>query len=93
MFVSSHGLKGPKLKPCSLCVKKKRKTARKTELNVLWHNTGSPSSLSVVLFSSVFLLVRVTTVDKNNTVVKGRIGRYLFDSVVIMLISCVPEFR
>ena len=48
------------------CVKK---TARKTELNVLWHSTGLPSGLSVFFFSSVCLLVRVTTVDKNKAVV------------------------
>ena len=43
------------------CVKK---TARKTEMNVLWHNTGFPSGFSVFL-SVVCLLVRVTMVDKN----------------------------
>ena len=43
------------------CVKT---TARRTELNVLWHSTG----LSVFV-SSVCLLVRVTLVDKNKTVV------------------------
>jgi hypothetical protein len=46
------------------CVKK---TARKTELLVLWHSTGFPSGWSVV--SSVCLLVRVTMVDKNRAVV------------------------
>ena len=45
------------------------KTARKTELNVLWHSTGFPSVLSVFFFSSVCLLVRVTMVDKNMAVV------------------------
>jgi hypothetical protein len=44
------------------CVKK---TARKTELNVLWHSTGFPSGFSVFLS----VLVRVTTVDKNKAVV------------------------
>jgi hypothetical protein len=39
-----------------------KKTARKTELNVLWHSTGFPSGLSL------FCLVRVTTVDKNKAV-------------------------
>ena len=48
------------------CVKK---TARKTELNVLSHSTGFPSDLSVFLVSSVCLLVRVTMVDKNKAVV------------------------
>jgi hypothetical protein len=43
------------------CVKKK---ARKTELNILWHSTGSPTSLSVFLISSVCLVVHVTMVDK-----------------------------
>ena len=47
------------------CVKK---TARKTELNVLWHNTGFPSGLSGLFVSSVCLLVRVTMVDKNKAV-------------------------
>ena len=47
------------------CVKK---TARKTELNVLWHNTDFPSGL-LVFVSSVCLLVRVTMVDNNKTVV------------------------
>jgi hypothetical protein len=48
------------------CVKR---TARKTELNVLWHSTGFPSGLSV--FFSVFCIffVRVTIVDKNKAVV------------------------
>jgi hypothetical protein len=48
------------------CVKK---TARKTELNVLWHSTGFPPGLSVFLISSVCILVRVTMVDKNKAVV------------------------
>jgi len=43
-----------------------KKTARKPELNVLWHSTGLPSSLSVFFVSSVCLLVRVTMVDKNS---------------------------
>jgi len=51
---------------CSLTV---QKTARKTELNVLWHSTGFPSGLSVFFVSSVRLLVRVTVVDKNKAVV------------------------
>jgi hypothetical protein len=46
----------------------KKKTARKTELNVLWHSTGFPSGLSVTP-SSVCLLVRVTMVDTNKAVV------------------------
>jgi len=41
-----------------------QKTARKTELPVLWHSTGFPSGLSVFV-SSVFLLLPVTMVDKN----------------------------
>jgi len=49
------------------CVKKK--TARKTELNVLWHSTGFPSRLPVFFVSSVCLLLRVTVVDKNKAVV------------------------
>jgi hypothetical protein len=48
------------------CVKK---TARKTELNVLWHIRGFPSGLSFFFVSSLCLLVRVTMVDKNKTVV------------------------
>jgi hypothetical protein len=44
-----------------------KKTARNTELNVLWHSTGFLSVLSVFV-SSVCLLVRVTIVDKNKTV-------------------------
>ena len=50
------------------CVKK---TARKTELNVLSHSTGFPSCLSVFfcLVSSVCFLVRVTVVDTNKAVV------------------------
>jgi hypothetical protein len=47
------------------CVKK---TAGKTELNVLWHSTGFPSGLSVFWVSSVCLL-RATMVDKNKAVV------------------------
>jgi hypothetical protein len=46
-----------------------KKTARKTELNALWHNTGFPSGLAVIFVSSVCLLVRVTMVDKNKAVV------------------------
>ena len=47
-----------------------KKLHEKTELNVLWHSTGFPSGLPVFFFvSSVCLLVRVTTVDKNKAVV------------------------
>jgi hypothetical protein len=46
-----------------------KRTARKTELNVLWHATGFPSGLSVIFVSSVCLLVRVTMVDKNKAVI------------------------
>ena len=46
-----------------------KKTARKTELNILWHSTSFPSGLSDFLVSSVCLLVRVTMVDKIKTVV------------------------
>ena len=49
------------------CVKKK--TARKTELNVLWHSTGLPSGFSVFFVSSVCFSVRVTKVDKHKAVV------------------------
>ena len=49
------------------CVKKK--TARKTELNVLWHSTGFPIRFVRFFVSSVCLLVRVTMVDKNKVVV------------------------
>jgi len=37
----------------------KKKTAQKTELNVLWHSTGFPSGLSVFFWSvlCVFLCV------------------------------------
>ena len=39
-------------------------------MNVLWHGTGFPSSVSVFFFvSSVCLLVRVTMMGKNKTVV------------------------
>ena len=48
------------------CVKR---TARETELNVLWHSTGFPSGLSVFYVSSVCLLVGVTVVDKNKAVI------------------------
>ena len=47
----------------------KKKTARKTERNVLWHSTVFPSGLSAFFVSSVCLLVRVTLVDKNKAVV------------------------
>ena len=48
------------------CVKK---TARKTELNVLWHSTGFfPIRFVSFFVSSVCLLVRVTVVDKNKAV-------------------------
>ena len=47
----------------------KKKLSRKTELNVLWYSTGFSSGLSVLFVSSVCLLVRVTMVDKNKTVV------------------------
>ena len=57
----------PIVKLCSLTV---QKTARKTELNVLWHSTGFPSGFVGFFFdSSVCLLVRVTMVDKNKAVV------------------------
>jgi hypothetical protein len=46
-----------------------KKTAGKTEENVLWHSTGFPSGLSGFFVSSVCLLVRVTMVDKNKAVV------------------------
>ena len=49
------------------CVKK---TARKTELNVLWQSTGSHQVCQFFFFvSSVCLLVSVTVVDKNKAVV------------------------
>jgi hypothetical protein len=38
-------------------------------MNVLWHSTGFPPGLSVFFISSVFLLVRVSMVDKNKAVV------------------------
>jgi len=44
----------------------KKKTARKTELHVLWHTTGFPGFTG--FFSSVCLFVRVTVVDKNKAV-------------------------
>jgi hypothetical protein len=46
-----------------------KKLHEKTELNVLWHSTGFPSGLSVFFVRSVCLLVRVTMIDKNKTVV------------------------
>jgi hypothetical protein len=48
------------------CVKK---TARQTELNVLWHSTGFPSGLLDFFVSSVSLLVRVTVVDENKAII------------------------
>ena len=48
------------------CVKQ---TTRKTELNVLWHSTVSPSGLSGFFVSSVCLLALATMVDKNKAVV------------------------
>jgi uncharacterized membrane protein len=48
------------------CVKKK--TAQKTELNVLWHSTGLPSGL-LIFVSSVCLLAHVTKVDLNKAIV------------------------
>jgi hypothetical protein len=45
------------------------KTARKTELNVLWHSTGFPSGFHFFFVSFVPLFVRVTMVDKNKAVV------------------------
>jgi len=45
------------------------KTARKTELNVLWDSIDFPSGLSVFFVSSVCLLVRMTMADKNKAVV------------------------
>jgi hypothetical protein len=44
-----------------------KRTARKTELNVLWHSTDFPSGLSVFV-SSVCLFELVTMVDKYKTV-------------------------
>ena len=47
-----------------------KKTARRTELNVLWHSTGFPSGLLVKIFvSSVCPLVHEAMVDKNKAVV------------------------
>jgi len=37
-------------------------------MNVLWHSTGFPSSLSVFFVSLVRLHVRVTMLDKNKAV-------------------------
>jgi hypothetical protein len=49
------------------CVKK---TAWKTDANVLWHSKGFPSGLSVFLsVQCVFLCVFVTIVNKNKAVV------------------------
>jgi len=39
------------------------------ELNVLCHSTGFPSGFRVLSVSSVFLLVRLTMVDKSKAVV------------------------
>jgi hypothetical protein len=62
------------------CVKK---TARKTELNVLQHRRGFPSGLSVLFLSFVCLLVRVIMVDKNKAVVCCLLAtlRKLWDSL------------
>jgi hypothetical protein len=38
-------------------------------MNILWHNIGFPTGLSVFFVSSVCLLVRVTVMDKNKSVV------------------------
>ena len=42
-----------------------KKTARKTEVNVLWRSTGFPSGLLVLFVSFMCLPVPVTMVDKN----------------------------
>jgi hypothetical protein len=47
-----------------------KKTARKTDLNVLWHSTGFPSGMSDFFVSFVCLLVRMTMVDKNKAVIR-----------------------
>jgi len=60
-------LKGPIHSKINCAISLCKKTAPKTELNVLWHSTGFPSGLSV--FLSVCLLVRVTMVDENKAVV------------------------
>jgi hypothetical protein len=44
-------------------------TDYRAELNVLWHSTGFPSGMSGFFVSPVCLLVHVTMVDKNKTVV------------------------
>ena len=62
-------LKGPKYSNLKWAVELCKNTARKTELNVLWHSTGFPSGLSVFSVSSVCLPVRVSMVYKNNVVV------------------------
>ena len=46
-----------------------KKTARKTELNVLWHNTGFPSGLLVFCQFCVSSCVCETMVDKKKAVV------------------------
>ena len=62
-----QSLKGPHNLRLNCAVYLCKKTARKTELNVLWHSTGFPSGVSI--FLSVLCVVRVTMVDKNKAVV------------------------
>jgi hypothetical protein len=64
-----YTVKGPIHSKLNCAVSLCKKTARKTEMNVLWHSTGYQSGLSVFWVSSVWLLVRVTMVDKNKAVV------------------------
>jgi len=64
-----YTLKGPIHSKLNCAVSLRKNTARKTELNILWHSTGFPSGLSVFFVSSVCLLVRVTMVDKIKAIV------------------------
>jgi len=59
------------------CVKK---TARKTELNILWHSTGFPSGFSGFCQFCGSFCARVTMADKNKAVVC-----YLLATSAIML--------
>jgi hypothetical protein len=61
-------LKGPIHFKLNCTVKLCKNTARKTELDVLWHSTF-PNRFVSFFVSSVCLLVRVTVVDINKAVV------------------------
>jgi hypothetical protein len=60
-----------------------KKTARQTELDVLWHSKGFPLGLSVFFVSSACFLVRVTVVSESSgndlyASVNARVASLLF---------------